>query len=125
MPSKPLTTRQQKAIAALLSARNVAEAAQLAGVGERTLHTWLTQPEFRAAVRHAEGDMLDGAARRLLNLQDSAIDTLTEILTSGRASDRRLAAQAVLDYLLKLRELRNLDDRLTALEAAIHAKDNR
>jgi hypothetical protein len=32
------------------------------------------------------------------------------------------AAQAVLDYLLKMRELRNFEDRLAALEEAVNAK---
>ena len=41
-----LSNRQRKAIAALMSARNVATAATTAGVGARTLHRWLDDPAF-------------------------------------------------------------------------------
>ena len=73
-----------------------------------------------AALAGAEADMLDAATRRLLQLQEGAIETVQAIMQDGEAnaSVRLRAAQAVLDYLLKLRELRNVEQRLTALEMA-------
>ena len=44
--SEDLTIRQEKAIAALLSCRTVAEAAKLAQVGERSIYRWLKQDTF-------------------------------------------------------------------------------
>ncbi len=115
-----LTTKQARAVQALLSAASVVEAARVAHVGERTLFRWLTEPIFRAALSEAEGALLDSATRRLLGLQDTAIETFENILKDEEASQaiRLRAATAVLDYLLKLRELRNVEQRLTALEQA-------
>ena len=113
-----LTPTQQRSVQALLTAKSVSEAALVAHVGERTLFRWLTEPAFRAALAAAEGDLLDAATRRLLGLQDAAIETFSDILKDAEAGEavRLKAAQAVLDYLLKMRELRNVEQRLTALE---------
>jgi DNA-binding transcriptional LysR family regulator len=116
-----LTTRQRRAVVALLQARNIGEAAKAAGIGQRTLYRWLADPLFRGELLTAEGDMIDQAARRLVGLQDGAIDVLQAELADPTTSPavRLRAAQAVLDYLLKLRELRDTEARLTALEKAV------
>lgn len=121
-----LSAKQQRAILALLSTKSVSEAAQAAKVGERTLWRWLGEPMFRARLAGAEADMLDAATRRLLQLQDGAIETVQTIMQDAEASAgvRLRAAQAVLDYLLKLRELRNIEQRLAALEIAYAREQN-
>ncbi len=115
-----LNHKQQKAIAALLSSRDVQEAAKAAGIGERTLWRWMGEPEFAQALTHAEAGAIDTATRRLVQMQNGAIDTLQAVLDDPKVapSIRLRAATAVLDYLLKLRELRNIEARLMALEAA-------
>lgn len=124
--STELTPKQHRAILALLSAKSVGEAAKQAKMGERTLWRWLSDPLFRAALAGAEADMIDTATRRLLQMQEGAIETVQAIMEDAEASPtvRLRAAQAVLDYLLKLRELRNVEQRLTALELA-YAQDTR
>jgi len=115
-----LTPKQSRAIPALMTARNVGEAAKAANVAERTLYRWLGDPAFRLRLNEAEGEAIDTATRRLLQLQDPAIDALSDVLQDpGTSPTARLrAATAVLDYLIKLRELRNIEARLLALEAA-------
>jgi hypothetical protein len=122
-----LTTRQRKAVACLLSERNALAAAKAAGVGERTLFRWLADPVFRVAVREAEADAIDTASRRLVGLSDTAIDTLAGILTDEETAPalKLRAAQAILDHLLKLRELATVEARLAALEAAQAARGQR
>lgn len=115
-----LSIKQNRAIAALLSSRTIGDAAKAADVGERTLHTWLANPAFRTALVSAEGDAIDTATRRLIGLQDRAINAIHYVLADPNTAPalRLRAAQTVLDYLLKLRELRNIESRLAALEAA-------
>ena len=48
-----LGRKMDAAVAALLTQRNVEEAAQAAGIGATTLWRWLKQPEFQAAYREA------------------------------------------------------------------------
>ncbi len=115
-----LTTKQARAIPALMSARNVGEAAKAANVAERTLYRWMGDPTFRLRLNEAEGEAIDTATRRLLQLQAPAIDALQDVLEDPATSPtaRLRAATAVLDYLIRLRELRNIEARLLALEAA-------
>ena len=122
-----LTAKQSRAIGALLSCRTVADAAERAKVGKRTLDRWLTDPVFKARLAAAEGELIDAATRRLLQAQSLAIGTLEDILQDPKvaASVRLRAAQVVIDAMLKLRELRSIEDRLRALEEAAHAKDQR
>ena len=48
-----LGRKQEETIAALLSQRNLGEAAKAAGISMRTLMRWLKLPEFQAAYREA------------------------------------------------------------------------
>jgi gamma-glutamyl:cysteine ligase YbdK (ATP-grasp superfamily) len=118
-----LTPRQHKAISALLLAPTLKAAAEQAGCAERTLRGWLSEPAFAAALAAAEGQAIDAATRRLIALQDSAVDALEQVLADAKTSAavRVRASAVVLEYLLKLRELRNMEQRLSRLEE-IYAK---
>src|SRR5690349_16593690 len=48
------TRKKEAAIAALLTHRNVEEAARAAGIGTQTLYRWMKHPEFKAALRKAK-----------------------------------------------------------------------
>lgn len=118
-----ITTKQQKAIAALLSERTIGAAAKKAGIAERTLYTWLNEPDFRAELRSVEKDMLESVTRRLSVGQMHALDTLETLITKAKhESTRRQAAIDWLNLSLKFIDVLNLDERLTALEAALHDK---
>lgn len=117
-----LTPRQRRAVLALLSEKDVRAAALAAKVPERSLWRWLALPAFRAALTQAEGDLIDKATRRLLNLQDPAISVITVVLADKTISPgiRLRAAQSVLDYMIRLRELRNTEERLEELERRVY-----
>ncbi len=116
-----ISTKQQKAIAALLSERTLGAAAKRAGIGERTLYNWLTEPAFRAALRSAESAMLETVTRRLSVGQSLALDALESLITKAKhESTRRQAAVDWLNLSLKFIDTLNIDERLTALEAAIN-----
>lgn len=113
-----LSTPQRRALAALLTERDVRGAAELAKVSERSLWRWLADASFRAELAKQESDLLDAAARRLLALQDKALEVFSRVMDDAGATDANQlrAAQAVIDALLKLRELVTLEKRLAVLE---------
>jgi transposase len=120
-PENVITVKQQKAIAALLSERTIRDAAKTAGVNEKTLYTWLNEKDFRAALRSAEKDILDGVTRRLSAGQTLALDTLEKLVKSARHESTKLRASvAWLEMSLKFRDMQDIEERLTALEAAIN-----
>lgn len=184
--SKTITPRQALAITALLTERDVKAAAAAAKVAERTIYRWLADPIFRAQLQAAEGVMIDTATRRLIAMQDEAINAFSEAFirsseqvalnvaefftkkqvidkVTGQPMDKLVldiekvtalghlvkklklkgddieiesydaqaaiglklrAAQNVLDYLLKIRDLRNVEHRLADLEKRVYAEDN-
>ena len=122
MATNGITRNQKRAIAALLTSRNVQDAAKQIGVGHRTITRWLAEDEtFQIALSQAEGQAIDAATRQLVVLADEAIATLRDLIKSNDATDniKLRAAQAVLAHLLKLRELRNVEQRLAELERKI------
>jgi len=60
-----LGRKQEDAIAALLTQRNVEEAARAAGIGVRTLLRWLKLPEFQSSYRQARRDVFGQAIARV------------------------------------------------------------
>jgi hypothetical protein len=119
-----LTPAQQKAVAALLTTGTITEAAKVAGSARQTLHRWLADPVFQAALREAESEALAALSRRLVTLGESAAAALTDALAPGRdIRDRLRAAEIVLNNLLKIKELLDFDQRLKALEERNEATD--
>ena len=118
--SEDLTIRQEKAIAALLSCRTVAEAAKLAQVGERSIYRWLKQDTFQSHLRRARRQALSQALGRLQQVADRAVDTLDTILDDKKATtaSRVSAVRAALRYACHGIEIDDFEERLAAVERA-------
>lgn len=83
-----LSTKQVRAIAALLECRTVKEAAEKAQVGERTLYRWLKEERFRATLDEAAGEALAQAARRMQSVVGKGVETLDRVLDDPHAPDK-------------------------------------
>ena len=116
-----LSAKQAAVIAALLDSRTVTDASEKTGTPARTIYRWLADPAFKASLSAAEEGMIDEAVRRLLQLQQGALNALQDVLEAKDTppSARVAAAGRVLDALLKLRELRVVEARLSAIEAQL------
>ena len=75
-----LGRKREEAIAALLTHRNIEEAAGAAGIGARTLLRWLKIPEFQAAYRQARRDAFGQAVARLQQATSAAATTLLKTM---------------------------------------------
>ena len=113
-----LSSRQRKAVEALLSTGEAAAAAREAGIARDTLYRWLKEPAFLTAVRQAEAAALDELSRLLVRLGRTAAATLAKAMSDPAVpwSTRVRAADASLGRLLQLRELATLEARVTELE---------
>jgi len=117
-----LTRNQTRAIKALMEYPTIDQVAEAIGVNPRTVFRWLDDPGFKVELSQAEGRSLDKIARRLLMLGNKAIDAIEDIIDDPDqpgATNKRLSAQAILDQVVKLRELRNIEARLADLEKAV------
>ncbi len=116
-----LTRKQEMAIAALLTAPTVTDAAKAAGVSEATLARWQSDPVFAEVYRAARRQVLTQATSRLSQACSDAVDTLKTIMEDedAPASSRVTAARAILDYSYKALELEELDARVAVIEQAL------
>jgi hypothetical protein len=118
-----LGRKQEDAIAALLTQRNVEEAARTAGIGTRTLLRWLKLPEFQAAYRQARREAFGQAIARLQQGSSAAATTLLKLMLDSATppSTRARCSESVLSLASKAIELEDIESRLAAVERATEA----
>src|ERR1700674_599494 len=99
--------KKEEAIAALLSQRNIEEAARFANIGTKTLLRWLQLPEFDKAYREARRAAFSQSIARLQQASSAAAATLLKIMVDLKvpASTRVRAAHSVLALTAKAIEL--------------------
>lgn len=121
-----LTPSEVRAIAELLTARTIDEAARRSGVAERTLRRWLDRADFRAALRAEQRGLMQQVTSRLQVASSRAVDALTVVLDdlTAPASARVSAARTVLELAREGVEVEAIAARLDALEQAHVAPNN-
>ena len=72
--------KKEEAIAALLTARNIEEAAKSVGIAPNTLLNWMKLPEFQAAYREARWATYSQAAAKLQQGTTAAATTLLTVM---------------------------------------------
>jgi hypothetical protein len=114
------TRKKEEAIAALLTQRNIEEAAKSIGIGTQTLLRWLKIPEFDKAYREARRAAYGQATARLQQATSAAVSTLLKIMvdTNAPPSTRVRAADSVLDHAKQAIEIEDVEVRVAALEQA-------
>jgi hypothetical protein len=121
--SEELEPKKEAAILALLSSRNVEEAAEVAGVDPRTLYRWMKDPAFDAEYRKAKRSAYSQAVARLHQMASAAVSTIAKIMVdpNSPASIRLRAADSVLAHVETGIELEDIEARVAELERATEA----
>lgn len=106
-------------IAALITSPTIKAAAEMAKIGETTLHNRLNNPAFQRKYRAACVDLVKDHAATMQIAMGEAIGTLREIIKdkSNACGVRASAADTILRNGLKLTEQADFLERLEALEA--------
>jgi hypothetical protein len=119
-PGSKFTRKNEEAIAALLTQRNIEEAAKSIGIGTQTLLRWLKIPEFQEAYRNARRAAVAQSSARLQQATSAAVSTLLKIMVdqSSPPSVRVRAADSVLDHAKQAIEIEDVEVRVAALEQA-------
>jgi hypothetical protein len=112
------TRKMEEAVAALLTERNVQEAARVAGVGTQTLLRWMKVPEFDKAYRDARRAAFGQSIARLQQASTAAVSTLLKIMVDVNAppSTRVRAADSVLNHSKHAIEIEDIEARVAELE---------
>ncbi len=116
--TKKVTLKQHLALGALLTEADVSKAAEAAAVSRTTIYRWLKDPVFQNALNAAESEALAALSRKLVVLGSQAACVLDDAMRDANTpvSVRLRAADIVLSRLLQLRELVQLDTRVTEIE---------
>lgn len=110
--------KKEQAIAALLSNRNVEQAAQAVGIGVTTLRRWMRNPEFKKEYLQARREGLAQATARLQQSSGPAASTLLKLMVDPAMPPniRLRAADYVLKHGIKTLQDDDLEARLAQLE---------
>jgi len=112
--------KQEEAIVALMTQRNIEEAAKSTGISTQTLIRWLKLPEFDAAYRNARRAAFSQSIARLQQASSAAVSTLLKVMVdpNSPASTRVRAADSILDHSKQAIEIEDVEVRVAALEQA-------
>jgi hypothetical protein len=114
--SRYLHLREQVQAAMLLCGGDLERAGAMVGLSGRTLRNWLaTKPDLVESLRSLRRQISEGAATRLTELMNQAVETLQAALKSRKAADRVRAARAILDYQRRLTS-ESAEERIAELE---------
>ena len=117
----------EEAVVAMLTQRNLEEAARSVGVSTATLMRWQKLPEFQTAYREARRAAFGQAVARLQQGTSAAATTLlkTMIDPGTPASVRVRAAEAIFHHAAKAIEIEDIEVRVAELEAAAASREQR
>ncbi len=111
--------QQENAIAALLSAPTIRDAAKTCKISESTLLRWMKEDGFITSYRAARREVVTQAIAQIQSATGDAVNTLREIANDceAPAASRVSAARAILDAAIRAVEVEDQDARIEALEA--------
>ena len=117
MPSQGRRGADDLLLMALACGATVEAAAQKAGVSRATVLRRLREPRFQQRLQEFRSDMVKRTAGMLTAASMEAVKTLLDLQKVIVPAAVRLgAARSVLEIGIKVREVANLEERLSALE---------
>lgn len=113
-----MTPNKEKALACLMVHKTKKEAAEAAGITDRTLRTYFDDPEFRRRYKEAFGDIVEEATREAQRILSPAFSVLKEIMedTEVNPAARTQAAKGAIEYALRISEHTDILEQLRELE---------
>src|SRR5438034_2765520 len=114
MPGRGRRNADDMLLMALACGATIEAAAQKVGVSQATVYRRLQDPEFQKRLQQLRSDMVKRASSTLNAAGVEAVKTLLALLQSGVPPAVRLgAARSILEIGIKMREVTDLEERLT------------
>jgi len=116
--SEKINRKKEQAISALLSQPTLKAAAEVAGIGEKTLWRWLQNHDFQDAFMEVRRQLVQQVVSNIQRSMGKAVNTLLEVMDDpdSPASSKVQAARSIIDVGLKGLELEDFELRLARLE---------
>ena len=117
MATPGMELKQERVLAALIETANITMACKAAGVSRKTFYNWQdVDAAFRLRLQTIRERMIEEALDGLAMRTRAALEAMDAALGDKNSGTRLRAAQAVLDHLLKLKDVVDLEARLKRLE---------
>jgi len=111
-----LTTKQFRAIHAILQTTSIKKAAEKARVSEASIYRWQHKPEFKAELDRRRLELFNEGLNLLKLSTKKAALRLLEFLNGEDKSASRWAAREILNFAIRAAELQDIEQRLERLE---------
>lgn len=118
-------TNKTKALAALIKAASIAEAAKVSGLSEETLYRYLKDKDFLKDYRDARRAMVENAITQIQSATTEAVETLKKNLHCENPNAENRAAQIILEHAIKVVEIIDILERLENLENVIEEQNKK
>ena len=106
----------EEIIAALLQSGSIAQAAELTGIGQRTIYDRMGTRDFKAAYSAAKSDIVRAAVLTLNRSLSAAVEVVTGIMNdeNNPAGTRLQAAKMIIENAAKFSDWLAAEDKTTA-----------
>jgi hypothetical protein len=122
MNNGKLTARQIKAIPFIISSPTYTEGMKKAKVNRSTFYKWLKEPEFKTELDRQRDEIADEAFGVLSQSLTKAVETLVALLDNKDDRLKRLTAKDIIDFMIRHKEIEDLDERLAAIEQQLESR---
>jgi len=115
-----LTGKQINAIPHLIASKTLKEGCKKAMISRKTLYEWLKDPVFKEELRAQRDVIIEEAIEDLKGNLTKATETLINLLKDTDSDSlKRYVAKDIIDYVMKARELGDLEERLVKVERIV------
>ena len=106
----------EEIIAALLQSGSIAQAAELTGIGQRTIYDRMGTRDFKAAYSAAKSDIVRAAVLTMNRSLSAAVEVVTGIMNdeNNNAGTRLQAAKMIIENAAKFSDRIAAEDKATA-----------
>ena len=114
-----ISERQRAAMPYLMMAPSVSEGARRAGVSRATIHRWLEEPKFKAALDKERGEVMDYVLSSVERLAADSLIVIGKAMQSNNLAMQLRASRMALEYCHKFSDTERLNERVEKLENAL------
>ena len=118
-----LTSQQQKALELLSTGKTITEVASSLDLNRTTIWRWTKNPEFQASLNTLIAEARVEVQQSLIALQEKAIETLKDCLSSSNDMVRLKTALSVLDKASAIKKGPTSAQSIRLMEVSFDPKD--
>ncbi|NIP28938.1 MAG: hypothetical protein GWN55_04405 [Phycisphaerae bacterium] len=111
-----------KAIPFIITSPTYTEGMKKAKVNRRTFYKWLKEPIFKEELDRQRNEVATEAFGVLSQNLTKAVETLVALLDNRDDRLKRLTAKDIIDFMIRHKEIEDLDERLAAIEQRLESR---